>query len=402
MMSGSWIDRLARSAGKNATRRSVISAGGAAVVAGLSATAVAANQDSTPIAMDHDLAPYPFNDGPVSVRKNVSSLSPEERMTYVNAVLALKKKPSSWAPGLSVYDTFVAWHRDAFGCATMAAHMGPAFFPWHRVFLRLFELELQKVEPTATIPYWDWSVDNTPEAAVWGDDFMGGDGDPTQSYRLASGPFQADAWTIKIFDYGDLLRTPYIVRSFGQGRFNATLPTPDEVEVALSVPTYDSEPWNSMVHPTLSFRNSLEGWRDCVDEVCDPDSGMGPICAGPHLLHNGVHLWVAGEHMLVHQVLVDTDDADVPQEPATGDSIDLIGTMAFNSSPNDPVFFQHHANLDRLWEAWMMRHGQVYAPETGGPLGHNLNDLMWPYHHVGIDVSPAMTLEPEAMGFKYE
>jgi tyrosinase len=380
----------------------MLATGGAAVATGFSVTAVKASQDATPMAMEHDSYPFTSDGAPMSVRKNVSALSPEERATYVNAVLALKKKPSPWAPGLSVYDTFVAWHRDAFGCATMAAHMGPAFLPWHRVLLRLFELQLQEVEPGVTIPYWDWSVDNTPDAAIWADDFMGGDGDPDQNYQLASGPFQASAWTIKIFDYGDLLRTPYIVRSFGQGKFNATLPTPDEVEAVLSVSTYDSAPWNSMVHPTVSFRNAIEGWRDCVDEVCDPDSGMGPICAGPHLIHNGVHLWVAGEHQLVHQVLVDSDEPDVPQEPGASGTIDLIGTMAFNSSPNDPVFFQHHANIDRLWQEWIRRHGPSYAPETGGPLGHNLNDLMWPYHHVGIDVSPAMTFDPETMGFRYE
>ncbi|CAN5416522.1 hypothetical protein BH09CHL1_BH09CHL1_32460 [soil metagenome] len=401
-MSQSWIDRLARSAGAHATRRSLIGAGGAAVVAGLTATHAAAKQDATPMAMDHGPNLLANNDGPVSVRKNVSNLSPEERATYVNAVLGLKKKPSTWLPGLSVYDTFVAWHRDAFGCATMAAHMGPAFLPWHRVFLRLFELELQKIEPSVTVPYWDWTVDNTPDAPVWGDDFMGGDGDPTQDYVLTTGPFRAGQWVIKLFDYGDLARTPSIVRSFGQGRFNPILPSPEALEAILSVSTYDSAPWNSMVHPTQSFRNSMEGWRDCVDEVCDPDSGMGPICAGPHDMHNGVHLWVAGEHQLVHAVLVDSAEADVPQAATTDETVELMGTMSFNSSLNDPVFFQHHANIDRIWELWMERHGQVYAPETGGPLGHNLNDLMWPYHHVGIDVTPAMMLDIETIGVRYE
>ena len=51
----------------------------------------------------------------------------------------LKKKPSPWLEDVSVYDTFVLWHRDAFGCALMAAHMGPAYFPWHRLFLLLFD-----------------------------------------------------------------------------------------------------------------------------------------------------------------------------------------------------------------------------------------------------------------------
>jgi len=76
--------------------------------------------------------------------------------------------------------------------------------------------------------------------------------------------------------------------------------------------------------------------------------------------------------------------------------------MAFNTSTNDPVFFQHHANIDRLWGVWMSQHGQVYAPESGGPLGHNINDLMWPYHHMGIDVTPGMMLDSAAIGVAYE
>jgi tyrosinase len=377
----------------------MIGASTAAVAAGVAGASLARAQEATPT--PHHTGPNPFEveGSEISVRRSATSLSPEERATYVHAVLALKKKPSEYSPGLSVYDTFVAWHRDAFGCAIMSAHMGPAFLPWHRVFLRLFELELQKVEPTATVPYWDWTVDNGTEGGIWTDDFMGGDGDPNAEWKLTSGPFNTDAWEIKIFDYGDQLRTPSIVRSFGQG-FSATLPTPEEVEQVLSVSTYDSEPWNSMVHPTRSFRNAIEGWRDCVDELCDPDTGMGPVCAGPHPMHNGVHLWVAGEQLLTHQIAMPGQDGEEPEEQAT--PTDLIGTMAFNSSPNDPVFFLHHANIDRLWEVWMQRHGKVYAPESGGPVGHNLNDLMWPYHHYGLEVSPAMTFDPEAMGFRYE
>jgi Common central domain of tyrosinase len=43
-----------------------------------------------------------------------------------------------------------------------------------------------------------------------------------------------------------------------------------------------------------------------------------------------------------------------------------MGTMA---SPNDPVFFLHHANVDRLCAKWQAQHGDPdYQPAAGGPM----------------------------------
>lgn len=37
------------------------------------------------------------------------------------------------------------------------------------------------------------------------------------------------------------------------------------------------------------------------------------------------------------------------------------------TSPNDPVFWLHHAFLDKIWADWMARHGRVYLPEKEIP-----------------------------------
>ena len=49
------------------------------------------------------------------------------------------------------------------------------------------------------------------------------------------------------------------------------------------------------------------------------------------------------------------------------------------TSPNDPVFYLNHCNVDRLWEAWMVKNGRTYLPTqatTGAPVGHRLNDVI--------------------------
>jgi hypothetical protein len=65
---------------------------------------------------------------------------------------------------------------------------------------------------------------------------------------------------------------------------------------------------------------------------------------GGHELHNRVHLWVAGEFAFAHEMQgheAGTPEAD-DEEPM------IFGTMAANTSPDDPVFFLHHTNIDRL------------------------------------------------------
>jgi tyrosinase len=265
------------------------------------------------------------------------------------------------------------------------------------------------IEPTVTVPYWDWTVDNTRDAAVWGADLLGGDGDPAADYGVTTGPFRKGKWTITVFDYSDLQRVPFLVRQFGAGHLAPDLPTAEQVEAALSIPTYDIAPWNTMLPPGVSFRNDFEGWQDCVAETCDLEDGHAPICTGPHNLHNQVHLWVAGEYKLAHEGGRDLNPDGSPVDGSTGtptavadDSPNLFGSFAANSSPNDPVFFLHHANIDRLWNIWMGRHGQTYLPVSGGPMGHNLDDPMWPYAHVGLMITPRDVLDSTALGYRYD
>lgn len=57
------------------------------------------------------------------------------------------------------------------------------------------------------------------------------------------------------------------------------------------------------------------------------------------------------------------------------------GHMTQMTSPNDPIFFLHHANIDRLWAKWQLTHPEAdnYNPNNTGNVGHRLDDRMWPW-----------------------
>ena len=85
------------------------------------------------------------------------------------------------------------------------------------------------------------------------------------------------------------------------------------------------------------------------------------------ILHNAAHLWVGG-------------------------------SMATATSPNDPVFFLHHANVDRLWARWQDLHPEerFYLPISGGERGINLNDSMPPW---GGATTPASVINHRLLGY---
>jgi tyrosinase len=74
--------------------------------------------------------------------------------------------------------------------------------------------------------------------------------------------------------------------------------------------------------------------------------------------------------------------------------------MGPGTSPNDPVFYLNHCNVDRIWEAWMARTaGRIYAPDgstadSNSP-GNNLNDPMVAL--IGDSLTPADVLDLGAL-----
>ncbi|KAL4234428.1 hypothetical protein ACF0H5_006075 [Mactra antiquata] len=179
------------------------------------------------------------------IRKEYRRLTDVERANFHRAVQLLKTDISV-AP--SMYDALSAIHQ---GMMTTAAHGGPNFLGFHRVYLLMFENALREKVPGVTVPYWDSSLDeampNPRQSILFTEQFLGnGFG------MVTSGPFAR--WST--------LSGP-LIRNIGQsGRlFNRH----DIARIVSSIRLAQITEPNAAVNSSLEF------------------------------LHNQVHLWIDGQ-----------------------------------------------------------------------------------------------------------
>lgn len=236
----------------------------------------------------------------VRVRKEWLTLSSAEHRSFLQAVKKLQVRPAQGQP--SKYDQLVKLYADHYEAMSASA----AFLPWHRHYLHVFEQELRKLDPTVTLPYWDWSAPSQhPERApIWGDDAFGGNG-MGPACCVVTGVFKAYK---PRYPEASCLK-----RSFSGGTTIAALPSTEELRTVLNQSTtYDS------------MRRAIEG------------------------LQGSVHIYIGGH-------------------------------MATIYAPNDPLFFLHHAFVDKLWADWQTlepEHRAAYGGESkNGSLATLLDTL---------------------------
>ncbi|MEM9137329.1 MAG: tyrosinase family protein [Cyanobacteria bacterium P01_F01_bin.42] len=317
--------------------------------------------------------PNPSQSQDLRIRKSVTALTPTEKSAFVNAVNTLQ---STYPEGsqLSLYEQFVVQHiltmgfRQSLGATGPArgnpAHSYPAFLPWHRQFLLDFEQALQAIDPNVMIPYWDWT-DPDALSVMLREDFLGTSGQGTVVNVPEHGRFEG----------GEIKNGP-----FAQWQLNEALhfdamtlePLGPHLLRFSTMPPFDSYPLPRSAIDSLFSTNNYEVFNALIEGARVPDtSGKRPDYMPGWALHAFAHSVIGGSQ-------VDWDD----WKQGIARQTDILGTMdSIPCSPYDPVFWLHHANVDRLWAQWQDEghSGDRFYPASERPFGHNLSDPMWPW-----------------------
>ncbi|WP_432478408.1 tyrosinase family protein [Nocardioides sp. GXQ0305] len=243
--------------------------------------------------------------GPL-VRRDVWSLSaPWNAYTeaYARAVRLMQQRdprdPTSWAFQAAIHGTFSSPEDPTWN---QCQHQSWHFFPWHRVYLYYFERIVRAAVAQIggpsdwALPYWNWDR-----------------------------PFPSNTLP-------QAFRVPQL---------------PDGSENPLYLPLRRTDAMMAGFQFTTRQTSTVKAMR--TTQFATPDGrrsfggGMQPVAQFAGALgamekqpHNVIHVQIGSR----------------ARPNCTGGWMGVIKCAA-----NDPVFFLHHANVDRLWDVWLAQGG---------------------------------------------
>lgn len=214
-----------------------------------------------------------------------------------------------------------AWHNcthesDPLGLTQDGARMH--FYTWHKMYLNHFEEVIRYVsgKPNFTLPYWEY--DNTKYQTL-------------PELLLDKNSSLYESWRSKHMNDGKSIEIGF----FNNERYNyiTDFTSPKEA--------FETDNFHF-------FTRHLEG-----------------------VPHNKMHIYL-GKFSESNP----TQDSSKTRDPI-GD--DVYGYMYQNYSPMDPVFWIHHANIDRLYEKWLIKQMENKYRNNGRPGKNKFINDPWFY-----------------------
>lgn len=324
------------------------------------------------------------------------------RKRLVDAIQELKNN--------GTYQIFVDWH-DENGSY---AHGNVNFLPWHRVFIRLFEIKLQEIdrrnypnEERLSLPYWRWSDlnDSTPNKTrgmLWENDFLGSGTQTSEEnifYHLTTGLCKAhperleeiqqiqigtnindnvpeDIWVVlKKHEHKEKNEIKYIVentdmdgednkmdtigpwlrRSVGKLDVKPISRSVEDIVIGVNMQGIEDkfEEYNVFIHPILELANDGQYYHTILDE-------KGKIIGYEYKWNDDEKQkiekekgWTNPSDEQLLDFIYETSFSEYLETEHGNPHVWVGGHMAnTKTSPNDPIFFFHHCYVDKMWADW--------------------------------------------------
>ncbi|KAI3458385.1 hypothetical protein Pfo_015048 [Paulownia fortunei] len=234
---------------------------------------------------------------------------------YRKAIELLKQLPTSdprsFLQQANVHCAYCdgAYNQDGYSNLKFEIHQSWLFFPFHRWYLYFFERICAKVlqDETFALPFWNWDSPSGMEIPAM--------------FNVTTSPLY------------DRLRNqdhlpPTVVDLNWSGLATGVSP---ETQIKYNLSLMYKQMVTNATTPRLFLGQPFRA-GDNITTIY----GAGSIEVAPH---NTLHTW--------------TGD---PREPYT----ENMGV--FYSAARDPIFYTHHANIDRLWTIWVSKlQGKVFS-----------------------------------------
>ncbi|KAL0576037.1 hypothetical protein V5O48_005944 [Marasmius crinis-equi] len=244
-----------------------------------------------------------------SVRKEWRQLSDAEKDGFHQANICLLNKPQTRYPNegavVTRLDDLTWTHTEL----ANVIHNVANFLPWHRLLVNEHEKLLRECGYTGPYPYWDWTIDadadTVPTSPIWDPTHgFGGNGvatgNSTEGFKkcVTDGPYANLVLHVGSPTTLAAENLPHcLIREFNNNQRDSN---GEWVVGDMRKRSYDSAVMEKIYAQEgyFSFEYALE---------------QGP--------HGALHNLIGGD-------------------------------MRPHDAPNDPIFYMHHANIDRVWAKW--------------------------------------------------
>ena len=249
------------------------------------------------------------------------------------------------------------WYRNALTHVLDCPHGNWWFLVWHRGYLGYFEQICREVagEPDFALPYWDWTQEPKVPDAFW-DDVLNPD---APEYISSAADFDAK------------------MRPVAEAMWNDF--TPEQLQVQMTR--------GAAIHPSIQYSDFNEFWASVQIHFTGALQGRNGSKTKPNLDFSATN--AVANSKIIDALAPDfltrgrfdpgfesgiTDNhhqgaqqSTIEQEPHNLVHNSVGGLMSLWLSPVDPIFFMHHANIDRLWDVWARKQANSTPPLPDGP-----------------------------------
>ncbi|KAK5090864.1 hypothetical protein LTS08_002226 [Lithohypha guttulata] len=277
-------------------------------------------------------------------RVSFSSMAPEQRKAYTDAIECIHSQPSNldkaqYPAAVNKYQDYSVVHTNRTG----QVHLSGFFLTWHRYFIHLFEKDMRETcGYKGPLPYWDFSENLQGSVVFDGSPYsLGSDGAPNGTAPIALGP----QLVIPHGTGGGCMKSgPF-------SDWTATLGFIDPLFLISGAPlpknTYDYNP-NCLSRDINAY--AAQTWTNYSEVVMTSHS---PNAQALEFNVNGV---IGGSALGVHSA-----------------AHFIVGGFmgSIHVSVQDPIWWALHTNLDRIYTSWQLNNPSVASELYGTMTAHN-------------------------------